>query len=182
MGVSEYISWIKLSPKYWLAIALVATSLVVLPDVVTDTLGVTQFVDAFRMWIGFICILSYGLLLTHGLYASKDIIRKWWQQRRLLQLGRESLRTLSPPEKIMLADYVISQTKCMKQAYQDGIVQELQRANILYQASNLGNLMEGFAFNLQPWAWEELQSHPEILEPELSERRKEVQQRRRRGY
>ena len=182
MNVSDYISWIKLSPKYWLAIALVATALVGLPAGITDRLGVTEFVGKFRMWIGFVCVASYGLLFTHVLCASKDSIRGWWSRRRLLQLGREALRNLSLPEKTMLADYLLFETKSRKQDYQSGIVHELQRANILYQASSLGSLMDGFAFNLQPWAWEELQAHPEILEPELSERRKEIEQRRRRRY
>jgi hypothetical protein len=182
MSTSEWINWIKLSPKYWLAIALVATALICLPLEITGKLGVAEFVDKYRMWIGFVCVVSWGFLFTHLMCASKDSVLGWWRKKRLVHHGREALQNLSPPEKRMLAEYLIFETKSRKQDFQSGIVHELKRANILYQACSEGTRMTGFAFNLHPWAWEELQAHPELLEPELDETQEKIEPRRRRRF
>jgi hypothetical protein len=174
MSFNQYIDWIKLSPKYLMAIAMIATSLILLPVDVTNKLGVAEFVSKFRMWIGFICIVSYGLLLTHILWATKEFLMGIWQQRALLKAGRVRLRNLTPGEKRLLADYVIYKTRSRKLDYQSGVVHGLQNENIIYQSSPLGSMQDGFAFNLCPWAWEELEAHSEILEPELSVRCREI--------
>jgi hypothetical protein len=40
-----------------------------------------------------------------------------------------------------------------------GLVQE----KILYQSSTVGSWRRGFAFNIQPWAWDYLQKHLDLI-------------------
>ena len=40
----------------------------------------------------------------------------------------------------------------------------LEAKGITYRASNMGDMLRGFAFNLQPWAREHLEANPNLLD------------------
>jgi len=44
----------------------------------------------------------------------------------------------------------------------DGRVGGLEAEGIIFRSSNVGNI-ESWAYNLQPWAWDYLSAHPELL-------------------
>ncbi len=46
----------------------------------------------------------------------------------------------------------------------DGVVGGLLTKRILYRSSSLSLSYTTFAYNLQPWAWEYLNSHPRLLD------------------
>lgn len=165
---SETIAWVKLPPKYWFALALVSGGLIFLPKVVTERLGVSSLVSDYRTWIGLSCLVSVGFLLAHYLWNLKDLFWSTLEEKRMIKAGCRALRGLTSAEKRILSEYLIFKTKSRKLNYQSGVVNNLERENIIYRASTIGHITEGFAYNLQPWAWEELGSHKELLEPEYS--------------
>jgi hypothetical protein len=44
----------------------------------------------------------------------------------------------------------------------DGVVGGLDE-RVLYRASNLGQSVDYFAYNIQPWAWDYLNEHRKLL-------------------
>ena len=46
---------------------------------------------------------------------------------------------------------------------QDGIIGGLRNKTVVFVASNMGSMLEGFAFNLQPWARTYLEENPGLL-------------------
>lgn len=70
---------------------------------------------------------------------------------------------LSEPEKEILRGYVHNSTTTLYFPMSDGVVGGLEAQRILYRSSNIGHLDE-WAYNIQPWAWEYLNDHPELLD------------------
>jgi len=175
MNISNIINWIKLSPKYIIPIALLASLLVFLPDNTLSIFGVNTLSDKYRMWIGLICLSSYALLLTHLALWIKEYVTNKLNAKRSRKETLESLRDLSPEEKVILSDYILLQTKSQQLDIQSGVTNGLEHAQIIYRAAGVGTFHKGFAYNIQPWAWEELNKNPDLLEPILSQRRKAIE-------
>jgi hypothetical protein len=47
--------------------------------------------------------------------------------------------------------------------FQNGTVNALQKERIIIRGSSLGSIT-GFDYIIQPWAWEYLNKHPELLD------------------
>lgn len=134
------------------------------------------------MWIGLVFLAASALLLSHLGFWVKDKIAHGFRTRRLLKAGKECLRKLTPEEKRVLVEFILFESKTQVLDIRSGVTKALEHTSIIYRSANVGTLLGGFAYNLQPWAWEELNSNPKLLEPELSERRSELEQTRRKGY
>ena len=75
------------------------------------------------------------------------------------------LRTLNSEEKTILSYYVDNQTRGQYLSIANGTVKVLEIDHILLRASNLGlpGSLNEFSYAIQPWAWEFLNKHPELL-------------------
>jgi hypothetical protein len=73
------------------------------------------------------------------------------------------LKQLTPEEKGYLIPYIEEQQNTINVGMDDGIMAGLCAKGITYRAANIGDLLNGFAFNLQPWARDYLNSKPELL-------------------
>lgn len=73
------------------------------------------------------------------------------------------LTSLTPDERGRLLPYIRDQRASVRFPIEDGVVGGLVGKGILFRASNVGHAISGFAFNVQPWAREELERHPELL-------------------
>ena len=69
VSLNDVISWIKLSPKHWLAIALVTSAILWLPDSIAEWFGVDGLAQSHKVWIGIACISSLAFLFAHSLCA-----------------------------------------------------------------------------------------------------------------
>lgn len=178
--IEQIATWLKPSAKHALPVALVTSILLISPQHFTDRLGLSEFVRSYRMWIGLACLFSFSLLLSLFLFAIKDPLFKWYQMKTSLRAAKAYLRRLTPAEKRVLAKYVLFNTKSQNLDCQSGITNGLADAHVIYQSASIGSLIEGFAYNIEEWAWSELKDNPGLLEPELSTIRTEQQARGRR--
>jgi len=73
----------------------------------------------------------------------------------------------------------LGQTKTQYLDLENGVVRGLELDIVIYKASNIGQI-NTWAYNIQPWAWDYLNEHPESLlfEQELKSwnRRKKKEQ------
>lgn len=44
-----------------------------------------------------------------------------------------------------------------------GIVNELVVLGIIYRSSNFADTVDEWSYNIQPWVWEYLHQHPELV-------------------
>jgi len=159
----KIVDWIKLSPRHYFAVLLASGALLFLPDGALGVLGLVQLRTTYRGWIGAVFILSAALLLSHPLAAWGGRIRAWWSKKEFVRVSRKRLLQLTPVEKGILRKFIAENTRTQTLNFMDGVVTGLESAHIVYRASNVGTADGDFAYNLQPWAWEQLRKTPDLL-------------------
>ena len=168
MDPTKWVEWIKLPPKLIFALAATAGLLVFAPARFLNTLGLDVLMASYRGWVGGAFLLFATLLVAHiGAWGYKAV-RPWVVQFVLIRRGRRRLRQLDDVEKRLLAKFLNAKSRSIRVDIEDGTVHVLGREMILFQASKIGDFEDGFAFAIQPWAWEHLQKHPELLAPYLT--------------
>ncbi len=163
VDISKYLDWIKLSPRYLLPIALFTGFLLFAPPELLARFGLIGWVEGYRQFFGLGFLLSATLLLSSGIMAIYDYAKGRKEEARLKNQRQQKLHKLSEPEKEVLRNFVHNQTTTQYLSIADGVVGGLEAKHILYRTSNVGGIYE-WAYNIQPWAWEYLNAHPELLE------------------
>ena len=163
MNLLDIPEWLKISSVHFLAIAIAAGALIFGPTSFLDTLGVTEFVDGYRMWVGFVFLISTAILLARGGFRLFESGKKHFQQGRTLKRWRRRLHQLTPEEQKVLAGYVLADTRTQYFELEDGVIQGLAAEQIITRVASIGNVFRGFAYNIQPWAWRYLKEHSELL-------------------
>lgn len=59
--------------------------------------------------------------------------------------------------------YIIEKKSSVYVGLEDGVMSSLQSKGITYKASSHGDVLNCFAFNLQPWAREYLENNVQLL-------------------
>jgi len=157
--------WLKLAPRYVFAVCFATGILLVARPSDLATLGLEQFMNQYRSWFGVAFVASISLLLAHAGATGFGWVRKEWRWRRHLVHGRRRLRELTSDEREILARYLENDTRAQFLAVSCGVTAGLADAGIIYRSANLSST-DGisFAYNIQPWAWDQLREHPELVE------------------
>lgn len=136
-----------------------------------STIGLNEFRDANKPYIGGCFVLSLSIVFAQtitGLFGLlKNQITRWQkakESKKAMESRKADLINLTPDEKAYLAPYIFGQEATRYFLMEDGIKGSLEAKGILYRASNMGDMVTGWAYNLQPWAREHLQSNPQILD------------------
>jgi len=164
--ISKLLDWIKSSPKLLLPISF-ATGLLLFgkPEFIKK-LGLLSQKDNYQPGIGIIFLLSTSVLASHLFFGLSSQIKTKIASSRVLRCRQKRLSNLTEQEKEILKGYIEKGTRTQYfRLEKGGVVRGLESEHIIYQASNIGRVLEGFAFNMQSWAWEYLNKHPELLSP-----------------
>jgi hypothetical protein len=166
MDFTKFLDWIKLSPKYLAAIGIFAGGLLFTPQSFTETLGLLTIIGKYRPWIGLVFFLTIALLAAHAFDPIVKYIKGSWNGRKVRKLMEERLHNLTPDEKAIMRGYILQDSRTQYLRPDDGVVSGLQSAKVIYQASQVGGagFSFRFAFNIQPWAWDYLNKHRELIE------------------
>jgi hypothetical protein len=160
--IGKVTDWIKLSPKYLLPISLATGFIVFAKAEWLQPLGLTDLRVKYLPWIGAIFLLSTVLLLSHAAFKLFSWVQFRISMKRGLKGAKERLHNLTGEEREILRGYIGNGTKTQLLDIQSGVVNELEEVFIIYRSSNIGNL-RGWSYNIQPWAWDYLNKHLELL-------------------
>lgn len=136
-----------------------------------EALGLIQFREENRAHLGWGFVLSSSILLSQLLFKTAKILQVKIQEYRDAN-GKEArlaaqisqLSKLTPDEKAYLLPYVRDQKASQTFPLDDGIRGSLEVKGIISQASEMGNLVDGWAYNLEPWARQHLESNMHLLD------------------
>lgn len=155
---------LKLAPKYLIAISVVLGFLLFAPAEFMQWFGVADVAKDYRQWFGLGFLAFTTLLvvsLAQGTYA---VVRNWIGKLRFKRKLRKRLTRLTEDEKQILRFYVAKQTRSNTLRPTDGVVQGLAGARIIFRAATMGNLVEGFAYNINEIAWDVLNEDLTLLD------------------
>jgi hypothetical protein len=149
-------------------IACVSWVIVFIPANVWQEIGLINTWVQSRSWAFVIGILATIWLIFGGLYdiikANINKVNHWIESRKKQGTHEKIILSSSRVEKEVLARYISEDTTTIAFEMRDGIVNGLISKGILYRSSSSSNPMSyDFDTNIQPWAWEYLKSHPDVL-------------------
>jgi len=153
-------------------IGLGGTLLLALPDSLLETFYVKELRDNQTEVIGSIALVCLfiafcGLAYYVGVWLF-GLGKGKYRARKREENEIEVLKQLTPVECTYLANYIFKETQTAYFAPSDGVVGGLESKGVLYRSSNLGRVHK-FAYNIQPWAYEQLSKNPQLLRKKLAE-------------
>ncbi len=160
----SFFEFLKLAPRYFIAFGIIAAFLLFGSEKILKQLSVFEFTQNYRPIIGLVLIVTVPLFLVSIFADTFSFIRDWWRKRKFYLKMTERLNSLTEDEKQILRYYFAKQTRGNKLRIEDGGVQGLVAAGIIYRSADLGSVLEGFAHNISDFAWDYLHIHPHLLE------------------
>ena len=156
--------FLKLTPRYLIALGITAAFMLFSTESILKNLGIYDFAQNYRHWLSFVLILSSAILIVTVVIEITKWPKRWWRKRKFYNRMTERLNCLTENEKQILRFYIGQQSKTNTLRIDDGIVQGLESAGIIYRATSLGNMLEGFAYNISDFAWDYLNMNHHLLE------------------
>jgi hypothetical protein len=157
--LSKVTEWIKLNTKQWLAIALTTGVLLFVNPTSFADIGLESFVLQYKQWIGLMFLISGTFLVSPLIIQIIETIKEWIKKKIKLAHMKDRLNDLTPEEKQILLGYILPNTRTQVLSYRDGVVSGLKHENIIYQSTTIGDILEGFPYNIQSWAWRYLRKN-----------------------
>lgn len=169
--VSAFNAVKQATPTLLLGVALATAALLFLPEGVVQAIGLDGILREHRQYVGSALLGSVAILAAQAIAACIALGKGMYLKRKAKKTAAlaeqrrlERLTKLTPEEKAYLIPYIADEKNTLYLSIEDGIAGGLQAKGIIYRSANIGNLVSGFAFNLQPWAREHLNQNPQILE------------------
>lgn len=163
-SISSLLASLKAAtPPVLIGIALFCAALLFSPIVFTAKLGLGAFIENYRAYLGGGFAASACILLAQFLWWLKDHLLATINALRRSRNRKHLVSELTPDEKAYLVRYIEERQNTQYFRIDDGISRGLEAKGIIFQASNVGYMLDGWAYNLQPWARRYLSKHPEAL-------------------
>lgn len=159
----KYLEWLKLSGKHALVLLLISSVLLFGSEELISTLGLLEAIEAVKPWLGIVWLVSLSITAAESIYLAFKWLKKRIEWHTNLKRLQKNLHKLTPEEKEFLSGYIKNNTRTQSAHYSDGMINGLIAATIIYRSSNVSSHHMSFPYNIQPWAWEYLQKHPELL-------------------
>jgi hypothetical protein len=159
---SMLLKFLDLAPRYLVVIAVFAAFLLFGPDWALKHLGVSNFAQDERPWLGLSFIMSIALCLA---YWGEQIIRRKWNailSKKAIEKALQCLHALTEDEKQILRFYITKQTKTNCLYVTDGVVHGLVAKGIIYPSARIG-LGLCVDYNIHDFAWEYLNQNESLL-------------------
>ncbi|KAB7765723.1 super-infection exclusion protein B [Xanthomonas sacchari] len=154
---------LKLGPRYLFAGMVLAGGALFLPTTVHKKLGLSDWIVAYRSWVGLVFAVCAVLTALSALLWLWRRLRLAWETKQERTAIVERLQKLTEPEKQILRYYFAKNTRSNFLRHQDGVVAGLAAIGVIYLASRTGTLTEGFAYNISDYAWKIIREKPHVL-------------------
>ena len=162
--VKPLLELLKQSLSYTIGFGIVAAIVLFSPDSVVDKLGLLKYRDEGKPYLGALLLVCIAIAIASSIKAGVGKYNKC----RFFLARKKRLHRLTIEEKQILGRYIKGQTRSTYLDVTSGIVNGLVRESIISRASTLSNPMAGhfaFSYNIQPWVWDYLNEHRDLLSP-----------------
>ena len=153
---------IKAGVPIYVAALIASALLLFLPDSVAHQIGVEEFRQSYRGYLGGTLVASISLLVAYGLSATSNVVRNRLDDRQLRRLTMETLGMLTSAEKEFLSAFIIEGRNTVHAPISDGVAGGLVAKRIVYRSSNIIQYFDA-PYNLQPIARKLLTKNPKLL-------------------
>ncbi|WP_440216648.1 superinfection exclusion B family protein [Chromobacterium piscinae] len=163
-AAKTFLEFLKLAPRYLIALGVMAGFLLFANKEFLKLIGVFELAQNNRPMLGLTLVVTAALFVVSVMGDSIALVKQWWFRRRRYRRIEERLQRLTEDEKQILRYYLAENTRANTLRIDDGVVQGLKASGIIHLSSSMGNALEGFAHNINEFAWDYLHVHPHLLE------------------
>jgi hypothetical protein len=160
-GIFEFL---KLTPKNITPFLIISSIFLFAPQEWLFFLKISDLKEEYIVFISIIFLFSSVILLNHIIFGFFSFINTLFLKRKIKKRIYKKLNNLTEDEKQILRYYIGKNTRANTLRYDDGIVRGLESDFIIYRSSSMGNLLEGFAYNINDLAWNYLNKNYHLLE------------------
>jgi hypothetical protein len=160
--IAKFFELMKVPIRFVFAVCVGAAAVLFAPDSFVAQLGLLQYREKYRFYFGIAVVLLITIVIAKIIGVADEKLIDW----RLDRIRKRRLRNLTDEEIKILSAYIMRKTRTQNLSIQSGVVKGLVHDNIIYRSASVGSLEYGgaaFAHNIQPWAWEYLNDHPELV-------------------
>lgn len=162
-AVRSIISFLRLPPVCLAIVALGCFVLLFAPPSWLARLGFGEQVEPYRPYVGLALVISSAGLSVLAAQALWNWFGERIGRRKAIRLLHSRLQALTEGEKQILRYYLQEETRTNILRIEDGVVQGLAQAEIIYLASTISDCGTEFAYNISDPAWEYLQKNPDLV-------------------
>jgi len=150
------------APAPMLGLAIACTLVLFLPGDTAGKLGIADFRTEYKGFLGWGFIFSWSCVLGALIWRGKDYVGDKIAERRMQKARERSLHELTAEEKGYLAEFLGGRNTiyCVPS---DGVAGGLVAKGVIYSPTHVYAVLQGVPFNIQPWARQYLEKHPEVL-------------------
>lgn len=164
MDWTKIVDWAKLlSPRYLISIALVTGILLFAPDAFLNGFALVPFFAASKPFIALLFLFSVIAVLVQSIESAAQYSVRILEVQKKTKARNDRLRDLTEDEKQVLRPFIQSRQRARYLERSDGVVLVLSNARIISQAGFLA-IRGGGQYQIEPWAWDYLNAHPELLD------------------
>ncbi len=154
----------KLAPVPLLALGLGSVAVLNAPDSVAGSTGITEFRETWRGYIGLVAFVAWSYLAAHLISWVVGLVVSCLKNRSIKRNQIDLLKALAPHERWYLKAFVCDEVTTIRCGMDDGIIGGLDAKGMVFRSSAVGDCVDGFPWNIQPWALEYLKKNPKLLE------------------
>jgi len=171
------LEWFFSRPSLLFAVAFVCFVLIALPQRLQKFLDCDEILKTFRGYISLVGIIAFALYIAWLLTKIAKQTIPWFERQleevKIKRHGHKTLVRLTPQEKEYVAKYIAEDKTSMAWPLEDGVIQILAQQAVVIQASNIGRLMSGVEYAIQPWVRKVLEKHNDLKQEILKHYRPE---------
>ena len=145
---------------YWIALVFLSL-LLFLPKNLQAFFHIDSLRENYAMYFGLAFLLVVSILFIDTIFR---LYRLYTRKVAIPKLMKKSMNDLCPDDIEVIARMFYSSNLSVKLQYDNPSATRLMYLKIIYRASNLGDMLTGFQFSLQPWACTYLNEHPEFFD------------------
>tara|TARA_B100000676_G_C18020797_1_gene812477 strand:- start:32 stop:598 length:567 start_codon:yes stop_codon:yes gene_type:complete len=159
------------SPIIFAGLAIASGVLLFSGGSFVSEIGLVEFRDSNKAFIGACFLVSSSILMAQMGFQFFAFIKKriesWLEsgkRKKIMEAKKKDLVNLTPDEKAYLVPYILGELTTQYFLMEDGVKGSLEARGVLYRASSMGDMRNGWAYNVQSWARKYLMDNPGLLE------------------
>lgn len=159
------INLIGMISKSTLPFTIISGILIFLPRNILTRLNIAEFRDNYIIILSLVFIVCVGFHISAILqkllkYTGRKVSIKYSKYQTV-----KYIRKLTGDEKQVLRTYINEQTQTLYLSIENGVVKGLELKGIILRVATIGDALDStFAYNLQPYIYNYLLKHKEVLE------------------
>jgi hypothetical protein len=155
-----------LQSHFWSIVTFVAALgwlLILLPNQVFVTLQIDGVRSTYLEAIGVVTFTSTSAIFFGVLYKAYALLKEKWIENERSRQREKLLQGLTPTEYGHLHQFMVRQSQTATFTIFDGVIAGLVEKGVVYKANSQANKVGEQDFNLYPWAYNYLRTHPGLF-------------------